>query len=87
MDLEQDIPWKGGKGSTEKHFSLYQEIECKYHEDSGAFLGLYVREQFQFGPSKWFPLETLIQMKKIAKVKTWVPPVLVYGRVFMEQVL
>ena len=67
-ELEQDIPLKGGKGSNAKHFSLYYEIEFKYDEDSGAFLGLNVREQFQFGPSKWFPVETLIQMKKIEKV-------------------
>jgi len=74
-ELEQDIPLKGGKGSNAKHFSLYHEIEFKYHERTGAFLGLNVREQFQFGPSKWFPVETLIQMKKIAKVQSWVPPV------------
>ena len=74
-ELEQEIPLKGGKGSNAKHFSLYHEIEFKYHERTGAFLGLNVREQFQFGPSQWFPVETLIQMKKIAKVQSWVPPV------------
>ena len=74
-ELEQDIPLKGGKGSNAKHFSLYHEIEFKYHERTGSFLGLNVREQFQFGPSKWFPVETLIQMKKIPKVQSWVPPV------------
>ena len=58
-ELEQDIPLKGGKGSNAKHFSLYHEIEFKYHERTGAFLGLNVREQFQFGPSQWFPMETL----------------------------
>ena len=51
-ELEQDIPLKGQKGSNAKHFSLYHEIEFMYHERTGAFLGLNVREQFQFGPSK-----------------------------------
>ena len=43
-ELEQEIPLKGGKGSNAKHFNLYHEIEFKYDEKSGAFLGLNVKE-------------------------------------------
>ena len=32
-ELEQEIPLKGGKGLNAKHFSLYHEIEFKYHEN------------------------------------------------------
>jgi len=50
-------------------------------------MGLTVREQFQFGPSKFFPLESLLQMKKMEQLygkgalhekKIWVPPVTVF---------
>ena len=64
-ELESRLPLKGGKGSNAKHFTLYHEIEFVYHPETGAFMGLTVREQFQFGPSKFFPLESLLQMKKM----------------------
>ena len=31
-------------------------------------MGLSVREQFQFGPSKFFAVDTLLQMKKMEKL-------------------
>ena len=31
-------------------------------------MGLTVREQFQFGPCKFFPLESLLQMKKMEQL-------------------
>ena len=52
----------------QKPFSLYHEIEFKYHKKTSVFLAMNVREQFQFVPSKWFPLDTLIQMKKLQRV-------------------
>ena len=64
-ELEKDLPLKGGKGSNAKHFTLYHEIEFMYDQRAGAFLGLSVREQFQFGPSKFFPFDTLLKMKKM----------------------
>ena len=45
-----------------------------YHPDTGAFLGLNVREQFNFGPYTFLELEKLEQIKKIQNVKQWVPP-------------
>ena len=81
-DLEKALPLRGGKGSNAKHFTLYHEIEFVCDERTGAFLGLSVREQFQFGPSKFFALDTLLQMKKMEKLygkgplhtkKIWVP--------------
>jgi len=57
----------GGKGSNAKNFTLYHEIEFSYYERTGAFLGLCVREQFQFGPTKFFPLQTLLEMKKMVR--------------------
>ena len=55
-ELEKQLPLKGGKASNAKHFSLYHEIEFSYDNRTGAFLGLSVQEQFQFGPSKFFAL-------------------------------
>ena len=86
-ELESRLPFKGGKASNAKHFSLYHEIDFVYHPQTGAFMGLTVREQFQFGPSKFFPLESLLQMKKMEQLygkgalhekKIWVPPVTVF---------
>ena len=70
--LERKFSLKGGTGSNTKHFSLYHKIEFEYNKDSGAFLRLEVREQFQFGPRKFFffSVDLLIQMKQIAKVKS-----------------
>ena len=64
-ELEKELPVRGGKGSNAKHFTLYHEIEFSYDNRTGAFLGIKVREQFQFGPSKFFPLQSLLQMKKV----------------------
>ena len=98
-ELEKELPLKGGKGSNAKHFSLYHEIDFSYNELTGAFLGLSVREQFQFGPSKFSPLQTLLQMKKMEKLygkgplqskKIWVPKTTVlrqavHGSGFVEK--
>ena len=59
-DLETDIPLKGGKVSNAKHLNLYHEVEFRYDPYTEAFLGLDVREQFQFGPSKFVALDTLV---------------------------
>ena len=67
-ELEKELPVKGGKGSNAQNFTLYHEIEFSYHERTGVFLGISVREQFQFGPSKFSPLETLLHMKKMEKL-------------------
>ena len=48
-----------------------------YDPVTGAFLGLNVREQFNFGPYTFLELEKLVQMKKLEKVKSWVPPAVV----------
>ena len=76
-DAEVPIPLKGGKGSKAKHFGLYHQIQFVYDPVTGAFLGLNVREQFNFGPYTFLELEKLVQMKKIEKVKSWVPPAVV----------
>ena len=61
---------------------MYHAIKFVYDECTGAFLGLSVRKQFQFGPNNFSPLDTLLQMKKMEglygkgplhKTKIWVP--------------
>ena len=76
-NAEVPIPLKGGKGSKAKHFGVYHQIQFVYAPNTGAFLGLNVREQFNFGPYTFLELDKLVQMKKIEKVKKWVPEVVV----------
>ena len=62
-DAEVPIPLKGGKGSKAKHFGLYHQIQFVYHPDTGAFLGLNVREQFNFGPYTFWNRKSWYRLK------------------------
>ena len=49
-ELESRLAFKGAKRLTQKHFTLYHDVEFVYDPVIGAFWGLIVWELFQFGP-------------------------------------
>ena len=68
-ELETDYLLRVGKVQMLNTFHcITRLIDFVYHPQTGAFMGLTVREQFQFGPSKFFPLESLLQMKKMEQL-------------------